>query len=649
MSGLELSALDWGMIVAFLVVALAIGAYSSRRAGRSSEAFFLGGRRMPWWMLGLSMVATTFSTDTPNYVANVVRVHGVAGNWEWWSFVLTGMLTVFVYARLWRRSGVTTDVELYELRYSGKPAALLRGFRALYLGVIYNVLVMAMVSVAAIKIGGALLGLAPHESLLYIGVITMVFSMLGGFEGVLITDCLLFVLAMLGAGVAAYYALDHEAVGGLDGLLTQLRADEDHADKLALVPFDNPELLVTVMVVPLAVQWWAAYYPGAEPGGGGYLVQRMLAARNEDEALGATLLFNLAHYALRPWPWILVALCSLVVFPIDDSRAREAAAAELAGPLAAAVETYAEDPSTLEPELAARVRSLQIEAEGLTSLRASFDEHDLPDDKLGHDLGYSAMLRSIPRGWIGLVLVSLIAAYMSTISTHLNWGSAYLVHDLYRRFLRPEAAARELVWVGRASTAVLMLLAALLALRLRSALQVFELVILLGAGTGLLYILRWFWWRINAAAEIVAMVVSLIVAVAFNSVDTGLASWAEILLGVGITTTAWVVTALVSAPTERETLYTFVERINPGGPGWRRVEAMAAAEGRTLEPSHEADSLPRGIAAMALGCVLVYGLLLGTGYLIYGQTLIGALACGLGLASGVALVFLWRGRPASAR
>ena len=323
-AAVRLSALDWGLIAGFFAIALGVGVHASRRAGETSEEYFLGGRRLPWWMLGISMVATTFSTDTPNYVANVVRVRGVAGNWEWWAFLLTGMLTVFVYAKLWRRSGVTTDVELYELRYSGKPAALLRGFRALYLGVVYNVLVMAMVSVAAIKIGAALLGLSPYESIAYASVITAAFAMLGGFRGVLLTDCLLFVLAMVGAFAAAWYALDHAAVGGLGALITKLEASE-HAAKLDLFPIHDPDLVVTVLVIPLAVQWWAAYYPGSEPGGGGYVVQRMLAAKDEDGALGATLLFNVAHYALRPWPWIVVALCSLLAFPIDGAGEREAA------------------------------------------------------------------------------------------------------------------------------------------------------------------------------------------------------------------------------------------------------------------------------------------------------------------------------------
>ena len=627
----QLRALDWGLIVGFFAIALGVGLWASRRAGESSEEFFLGGRRMPWWMLGISMVATTFSTDTPNYVANVVRVHGVAGNWEWWAFLLTGMLTVFVYAKLWRRSGVTTDVELYELRYSGKPAAFLRAFRAFYLGVIYNVLVMAMVSVAAIKIGAALLGLSPYESVAYASVITAAFSMLGGFRGVLVTDCLLFVLAMVGAIAAAWYALDHAAVGGLDGLITKLEASE-HAAKLELFPLDDPDLVVSVLVIPLAVQWWAAYYPGSEPGGGGYVVQRMLAAKDEDSALGATLLFNVAHYALRPWPWILVALCSLLVFPIDGEAEREAARDR--------IEVIQSQDGDREAEL----RVLRIQEQGLTSLRASFDEGDLPDDKLGHDVAYSAMLRSLPAGWIGLVLVSLIAAYMSTISTHLNWGSAYVVNDLYRRFVDPDASQRRLVWIGRASTVALMGLAALVALQLRDALQIFDLVILLGAGTGLLYILRWFWWRINAVAEIVAMVSSLVVALVLSTVETGLPGWAQIVIGVGVTTTVWIVAALVTPATESETLYRFIERINPGGPGWRVVRERAEAEGRTLAPTHAIDSLPRGLLAMVLGCALVYGALLGTGYLIYGRALAAGLALGVAMAGGAGLVGLFMGR-----
>ncbi|MHC5068662.1 MAG: sodium:solute symporter family transporter, partial [Planctomycetota bacterium] len=329
---MTLAGIDWAIIIGFFTVALGIGLYCMRQAGKSEGEFFLGGRSMPWWLLGFSMVATTFSTDTPNFVTNVVRKDGVAGNWSWWAFLLTGMLTVFVYAKLWRRSRVTTDVEFYELRYSGKAAAFLRAFRGVYLGVLYNVLIMAMVTLAAIKIGGVMLGLSPLESILAASLVTVLFSTLGGFKGVILTDFLLFLMAMVGAAAAAWYALDHPAVGGLDGMMTQFRADDGLASKLAILPaFDNTDLLVSVLIMPLAVQWWAAYYPGSEPGGGGYLVQRMLAAKNEKHALGATLFFNVAHYALRPWPWIIVALASLLIYPMDPPAVSEAAKTELEG------------------------------------------------------------------------------------------------------------------------------------------------------------------------------------------------------------------------------------------------------------------------------------------------------------------------------
>ncbi|MFT4545803.1 MAG: SSS family solute:Na+ symporter, partial [Bacteroidia bacterium] len=313
---MQLSTLDWSIIAAFFIVSLIVGIVVSRKAGSSSAEFFLSGRNMPWWLLGISMVATTFSADTPNLVTDIVRKNGVSGNWVWWAFLLTGMLTVFVYSKLWRRSGVLTDLEFYEIRYGGKNAAFLRGFRAIYLGVVFNVLVMAGVCLAAIKIGGVMLGLSSYETLLITSVVTVVYSSIGGLRGVLITDFFQFILAMIGTVWAANVILDLPQVGGLDALL----ANAEVASLTNFLPdFSDTENLIPLLILPLAVQWWSVWYPGAEPGGGGYIAQRMLAAKDEQNAMGATLLFNIAHYALRPWPWIVIALCSVVVFPNLDS------------------------------------------------------------------------------------------------------------------------------------------------------------------------------------------------------------------------------------------------------------------------------------------------------------------------------------------
>ncbi|MGB6368118.1 MAG: sodium:solute symporter family protein [Thermoanaerobaculia bacterium] len=588
---MRFSVIDWAVVVGYFGLTLAVGFWTARRAGRSSTEFFLSGRSMPWWLLGLSMVATTFSTDTPNLVADITRTGGVAGNWVWWAFLLTGMLTVFVYARLWRRSGVLTDIEFYEIRYSGRAAAFLRGFRAIYLGVFFNIMVMAAVTLAAIKIGGVMFGLSPLQTIAVASLVTVLFSAAGGLRSVILTDGLLFVVAMTGSIAAAVVALRHPAVGGLEGLLTSPQV----AGKLSLLPsFDDPSVFVPLFVVPLAVQWWAAWYPGAEPGGGGYVAQRMLAAKDESHATGATLLFNVAHYALRPWPWILVALCSLVVFP------------------------------------------------DLESLREAFPHVD--PSLVRHDLAYPAMLTFLPAGLMGLVVGSLAAAYMSTISTHLNWGSSYVTHDVYRRFLKPQAVERELVLVGRISTVVLMAAAAGLALLLENALQAFQILLQIGAGTGLLFILRWFWWRINAWSEITAMVVSFAVALVFffqhrvqaaeNQVG-GLESWQELLIGVALTTVCWLVACRLTTPTDEHTLRAFYRLTRPGGPGWRAVVERSARDGETLDDGKTPWSVPGGLVCMLAGCLGVYAALFATGYWLYGEypraLILVAVAVGAGL------------------
>jgi len=577
---MTLSTLDWTIVAAYFALSLVVGLWVSRQAGQDTKSFFLAGRNMPWWLLGVSMVATTFSTDTPNLVTDLVRQNGVSGNWAWWAFLLTGMLTVFVYAKLWRRSGVLTDIEFYELRYSGKAAAFLRGFRALYLGLVFNVLVMATVSLAAVKFGEIVLGWPGWVTLTIACSITLAYSALGGLKAIIITDFVQFTLAMIGSVWAMLYILDLPEIGGLSNLISHINV----SDKLALIPdFSDPNMWVPVMLVPLAVQWWASYYPGAEPGGGGYIAQRMFSAKDESNAVAATFLFNVAHYALRPWPWILIALSSLIVFP------------ELA------------DIQRAFPNLSA--------------------------DKLGHDVAYPAMLTLLPSGLLGLVAASLIAAFMSTMSTQLNLGASYLVNDFYHRFINKNASEKQLVQIGRLFTVLSIILGGGLGLMLTSAGQAFTLLLMIGAGTGLIYILRWFWWRINAYTEIVAMVSSIIIAGYFNFGESSLEGWQKIVIGAFLTTIVWVVATYFTPPDDEVTLRNFVKKVNPGGPGWVKY-----SDGISGKPW----PVPKGILSMVLGCVAVYGFLLGVGQLIYGQTSSGLLICGLGAASSYGLLKLWK-------
>ncbi len=588
---MQLATLDLSIIIAFFVVSLAIGVVVAKKAGKSASEFFLSGRNMPWWLLGVSMVATTFSADTPNLVTDLVRQNGVAGNWAWWAFLLTGMLTVFVYARLWRRSGVVTDLEFYEMRYSGKLAEFLRGFRAIYLGVFFNIMIMATVCLAAIKIGGVMLGLTPVQTILVASIVTVIYSGLGGLRGVIITDFVQFGLAMIGSIWATIVILDIPEVNGLSGLL----GNPNVAGKLSLLPdFNNTEMVVTLLLIPLAVQWWSVWYPGAEPGGGGYIAQRMLSAKDEKNAVGATLFFNVAHYALRPWPWILIALASLVIFP------------------------------------------------EIADLQAAFP--DMPADKVKHDLAYSAMLTYLPAGLFGLVLASLIAAFMSTLSTHLNWGSSYVVNDVYKRFVNKEASEQEQVMLGRISTVVLMALAALLALALSNALQAFNILLQIGAGTGLLFILRWFWWRINAYSEITAMVVSFVIALGFEFVFPDVADHIKLVTGVAITTVAWVAVTLLTPPTDEERLRSFFRLIRPSGPGWQPVIDRAKADGEDLVPIDGPGwgKLPLQILSMFVGCLGVYSALFATGYWIYGKTMPAFALTVVAAVAGWGLFRLWR-------
>ena len=577
---MTLSTLDWTIVGVYFTISLVVGIWASKQAGQDTKSFFLAGRNMPWWLLGVSMVATTFSTDTPNLVTDLVRQDGVAGNWAWWAFLLTGMLTVFVYAKLWRRSGVLTDIEFYELRYSGKAAAFLRGFRALYLGLVFNVLVMGAVSLAAVKFGEIVLGLPGWVTLAFACSITLAYSALGGLKAVIITDFVQFTLAMIGSVWGMFYILGLPEIGGLSKLISHPNV----IDKIALIPdLSDPNLWVPVLLVPLAVQWWASYYPGAEPGGGGYIAQRMFSAKDESNAVGATFLFNVAHYALRPWPWILIALSSLIIFP------------------------------------------------ELADIKNAFP--NLPADKLGHDVAYPAMLTLLPSGLLGLVAASLIAAFMSTMSTQLNLGASYLVNDFYHRFIKPDASEKQLVMAGRLFTMVSIILGGGLGLLLTSAGQAFTLLLMIGAGTGMIYILRWFWWRINAYTEIVAMVSSIIIAGYFNFANVGLEDWQKIIIGAVLTTVVWILATYFTPPDDEETLRNFVKKVNPGGPGWTKY-----SDGISSEPW----PVPNGILCMVLGCVAVYGFLLGVGQLIYGQTGLGIIICGLGTVSSFGLYKLWK-------
>ncbi|MEN8858526.1 MAG: sodium:solute symporter family protein [Flavobacteriaceae bacterium] len=570
---MNLQTIDYSIIIGFFILSLAIGIWVSKSSGKNTKEYFLSGRNMPWWLLGVSMVATTFAADTPGLVTELVRLDGVSGNWVWWAFLLTGMLTVVFYAKLWRKSGITTDLEFYELRYSGKVAGFLRGFRAIYLGVIFNIITMAGVCLAGAKIANILLGISQGETLLYSSIIVVIYSSLGGLKGVLITDFVQFIIAMVGSIWATIYILDLPEIGGLTNLLTH----ENVIGQLDLLPdFSNKEALITLFIIPIAVQWWSTWYPGAEPGGGGYIAQRMLAAKDEKNATWATLFFNFAHYALRPWPWILVGLASLIIFP------------------------------------------------NLTDLNTAFP--DLAVDMQGHDVAYAAMMTYLPAGLLGIVLTSLIAAFMSTISTQLNWGSSYVVNDFYGRFINPEATERQKVVVGKISVVLLMLCAALFSFYLTSAKDVFDLLLQIGAGTGLLFILRWFWDRINPYSEIAAMAISFIIAVTFFidkkaelRLFDGLVGYEKLILGVVITTIGWVLVTFLTKPSDQKTIETFQTIIFDNESKFKNVGSK--------------------ILAFVLGITGVYSFLFATGNWIYGKT---NLAIGLSVLTVICVFGLQR-------
>jgi len=589
-----LHTLDWIIIAIFFAIVLGIGWVASRTAGQSSEEYFLGGRGMPWWLLGVSMVACTFSADTPNLVTGFVRESGVSKNWAWWAFLITGMVTVFIYARLWRKSRVNTDLEFYEIRYGGKLASFLRGFRAIYLGVFFNTLIMGSVTLAAIKIGAVMLGLEPWVVVVGASIVVVIYASLGGIKGVVWADFFQYGIAMFGAVYAAYVAVSQPEVGSL----SELMSNPIIADKISVIPdFSSASVWVPLLLIPLAVQWWAVWYPGAEPGGGGYIAQRMLSAKDEKNAIGATLLFNFAHYALRPWPWIIVALASMVIYP------------------------------------------------DLDSIHAEFP--DIDPTYLKDDIAYPVMLAKLGTGWIGLVVASIIAAYMSTIGTHLNWGSSYFVNDFYKRFLKPDATDKQMVAVGRWTTVLLMIIAGFLSLYvLDNATQAFNILLLSGAGSGAIYLLRWFWWRINAITEITAMIVATVVAfVLVLGVDDATVATEvldgftmKLLITVGVVTVSWVSVTLLTRPENAQVLRNFYRLTRPGGPGWKRVVEEARADN---DPCDNGEGvvwqMPLQVLLIFIGLVSVYSALFSIGSFVYQDVWLGVCLAAVSLLSTVAL------------
>lgn len=602
--------IDWTIIIIFLIVLTVIGLISSRKGGKDSASFFLSGRNMPWWLLGISMVATTFSLGTPNLVTDIVRSGGVARNWLWWSFLLTGMLSVFIYAKLWSRSKLMTDLEFYEVRYSGKTAAILRGFRAVYLGFFYNVLILASASLAFIKITTVMLGTDPLPALIIVSILVLVYSTIGGLKSILWTDLFQFFFATGGAVLTAFLVINSPEIGGISNFIQH----EAIHDKLSFLPdFSDTRMVLIVFIIPITIQWWAAWYPGSEPGGGGYIAQRMLSAKSEKHAVGATLIFNFFHYAIRPWPWILVGLSSLIIFP------------------------------------------------DLQSMAEKFQ--NVPDQYIQNDIAYPAMLREfLPNGILGLVFASLIAAYMSTVSTHINWGASYLVNDFYARFINPKASESKKVAVGRLWTIGLLVFSVILALYLENALQVFQYLLMIGAGTGLIYILRWFWWRINAWSEISAMAGATIFSailiiieqvylvnlgqdnISLFGIEMERTLWdtLKFVLIVLLTTIVWLTVTLSTKPCDEKVLLSFYQKVKPGGPGWNKVMTNGVRKGLVKENNVYADwDVPMGLLCMSLGCIAIFGFLFAIGYLIYGELTLFYILLSIALISSALLFKFW--------
>jgi Na+/proline symporter len=659
---MQIHAIDWIIIAASLLICFVPALFVGKKSGENTAEFFASGRSVPWWLAGLSMVATTFSSDTPNWVTQQVRQYGVAGNWQWWAFVLTGVATVFFFARLWRRSGVMTDLEFYEVRYSGKAASVVRGFRAVYLGLFFNCFIMGMVTLAACKIANILFGMPFWKTILICGVLNVVFAAHSGLWGVLVIDMVQFFIKMTAVIAAAFFSLKqvaiHENAGtsaltGLHKLVSLLGSQQLNFKEgaqpvmsaingsgqpvLNILPnFSMSELALMIFIMPVAVGWWANWYPGAEPGGGSYIAQRMLASKSEKDSLGAVLFFNLAHYVLRPWPWIITALCSIIIYP------------------------------------------------DLKSIQLNFPNAD--PSKIGHDSAFPAMLHFLPVGFVGLMVGGLIAANSSTILTHLNWGSSYLIHDFYRRFVNKTAGERHYVNAGRLCTLVLYVLAALLSLKLDSAQEAFQVLLSIGAGTGLLYLLRWFWWRINAWCEVVAMASSLVVTVVFfvlGKMGHHYPFAPTLLLEVGITTICWLITAYVTPATDSLTLMKFYSLVHPAGPGWKKVRrdivdilgsdraTAPAAEvraGQVLDyeagegappatehlteirlPSGRSDHMGMATLGWISGCITIWSSLFAIGNFLYGRNTSGIELTGAFVVSGGVLLWvishLWDKAP----
>lgn len=606
---MHLQLIDWVIVAVSLLICFVPALFFGKRAGQSTSEFFVSGRAVPWWLAGLSMVATTFSSDTPNLVTDIVRRNGVAGNWVWWAFVLTGVSTVFFYARLWRRSGVMTDLEFYEIRYSGKAAGVVRGFRAVYLGLLFNCMIMATVNLAACKIAGVLFGFERWQTLAFVGALNVVFATHSGLWGVLVIDMIQFFIKMTAVIAAAYFAVSLPQVGGMSGLITKLSATPgpNGINYLNILPdfTNNWDIAVAVFVMPIAVQWWAVWYPGAEPGGGSYIAQRMLASKSERDALGAVLFFNVAHYVLRPWPWIITALASIIVYP------------------------------------------------NLSDIQAAFP--NLDPTLIGHDIAFPAMLKFMPVGFIGLMVGGLIAANSSTILTHLNWGASYLVHDFYRQFMKKDASEKHYVMVGRLATILLFVLSSALVFVLDSAKDAFDVILQIGAGTGLLYLVRWFWWRVNAWCEVAAMVSSFAISLALlilakNGIH--FSTHVALLMTIAFTTVCWVTTAFVGPTTDRQVLIDFYTKVRPFGPGWKKVQKDAGLVDGWGGPRAAGDNIPLALLGWVAGCTMIWSALFTVGNFLYGRTSTATFLLATFVVSGSALVYvvqrLWSGSKAEA-
>jgi Na+/proline symporter len=577
---MTLSILDWSVIAAYFLFNFGIAIYYARRARGSTTEFFLSGRDVPWWLAGTSMVATTFAADTPLAVTGLVARNGIAGNWLWWNFVMSGMLTVFLYARLWRRAGVMTDIEFAELRYSGKPAAFLRGFRALYLGLPINCIILGWVNLAMVKIIEITLKLDKrHAMYVVIGMLlfTAFYTAISGLWGVLVTDLFQFVLKMAMVIVLAVLAVN--AVGGIDSLKTKINAldaaSAEAGSRLAFFPsYDSAWMPAITLFVFLAVNWWASWYPGAEPGGGGYVAQRIFSAKNEKHGLLATLWFNIAHYALRPWPWILTALASVILYP------------QLADKESGYIQTLV-DPNVFP-----------------TYLR-------------------------------GFMLAAFAAAYMSTIGTQLNWGASYVINDFYRRFVERTGSERHYVIASQVVTLILMVASLIVTFYLESISGAWKLLLVTGAGTGTVLLLRWFWWRINAWSEVSAMITAAVVSLSLQLVwkwdsDKPREFAYLMLVTVAITSVVWIAVTFLTRPEPIETLTVFYRRVRPEGPGWNRVAAIAGFAG-----AHAEGRLATQFFNWFLGCALIYGSLFGIGKLIFKEWLTALVYLAVAVSAGL--------------